>query len=202
MSNSDAVETNGRKAAVTRATSETKVAITLDIDGVGTSQVATGIGFFDHMLEALSKHSGIDINLECKGDLHIDSHHTVEDCGIVLGQALKKAIFPIQAVERYGNATVVMDEAATTCALDLSNRPFLVYEVNISGKVGEFDVELVEEFFHALSGNAGITLHLISERGRNKHHIIEATFKAFAVALRRALVKNEKLGIPSTKGVL
>ena len=154
------------------------------------------------MLEALSKHSGIDIELFCEGDLHIDAHHTVEDCGIVLGQALKKAIFPIQAVERYGNATVVMDEAATTCALDLSNRPFLVYEVNVSGKVGDFDVELVEEFFHALAGNAGLTVHIISDRGRNKHHILEATFKAFAVALRRALAKNERLGIPSTKGIL
>ena len=187
---------------IKRDTKETQIKCSLTLDGCGNFSINTGVGFFDHMLEALSKHSGIDINLECKGDLHIDSHHTVEDCGIVLGQALKKAIFPIQAVERYGNATVVMDEAATTCALDLSNRPFLVYEVNVSGKVGEFDVELVEEFFHALSGNAGITLHLISERGRNKHHIIEATFKAFAVALRRALVKNEKLGIPSTKGVL
>ena len=192
-----------REAKLERATAETKITVSLALDERDPiCEIATGVGFFDHMLEALSKHSGIDINLECKGDLHIDSHHTVEDCGIVLGQALKKAIFPIQAVERYGNATVVMDEAATTCALDLSNRPFLVYEVNISGKVGEFDVELVEEFFHALSGNAGITLHLIQDRGRNKHHIIEATFKAFAVALRRALVKNEKLGIPSTKGVL
>ena len=187
---------------VNRKTKETDIKCKIDINGSGKSNIHTGVGFFDHMLEALSKHSGIDIELSCEGDLHIDAHHTVEDCGIVLGQALKKAIFPIQAVERYGNATVVMDEAATTCALDLSNRPFLVYEVNISGKVGEFDVELVEEFFHALSGNAGITLHLIQERGRNKHHIIEATFKAFAVALRRALVKNEKLGIPSTKGVL
>ena len=187
---------------INRTTKETDIKCKLNLDGCGNSSINTGVGFFDHMLEALSKHSGIDIELSCKGDLHIDAHHTVEDCGIVIGQALKKAIFPIQAIERYGNATVVMDEAATTCALDLSNRPFLVYELNISGKVGEFDVELVEEFFHAVSGNAGITLHLISDRGRNKHHIIEASFKAFAVALRRALVKNEKIGIPSTKGVL
>ena len=187
---------------INRKTKETDIKCKIDINGTGKSNIHTGVGFFDHMLEALSKHSGIDLDLSCEGDLHIDAHHSVEDCGIVIGQALKKAIFPIEAVERYGNATVVMDEAATTCALDLSNRPFLVYEVNISGKVGEFDVELVEEFFHALSGNAGITLHLIQDRGRNKHHIIEATFKAFAVALRRALVKNEKLGIPSTKGVL
>ncbi|RBQ26802.1 MULTISPECIES: imidazoleglycerol-phosphate dehydratase HisB [Arcobacteraceae] len=187
---------------INRVTKETDIKCKLNLDGSGQFSINTGVGFFDHMLEALSKHSGIDINLECKGDLHIDFHHTVEDCGIVLGQALKKAIFPIQAVERYGNATVVMDEAAVSCALDLSNRPFLVYEIDVIEKVGIFDVELVEEFFHALSSNAGITLHLIQDRGRNKHHIIEATFKAFAVALRRALVKNEKLGIPSTKGVL
>ncbi len=187
---------------INRKTKETDIKCKLDINGSGKSDIKTGVGFFDHMLEALSKHSGIDIELSCEGDLHIDAHHTVEDCGIVLGQSLKKAIFPIQAVERYGNATVVMDEAATTCALDLSNRPFLVYEVNVSGKVGDFDVELVEEFFHALAGNAGLTVHIIQDRGRNKHHILEASFKAFAVALRRALVKNERLGIPSTKGVL
>ena len=187
---------------VNRKTKETDIKCKIDINGSGKSNIHTGVGFFDHMLEALSKHSGIDIELSCEGDLHIDAHHTVEDCGIVLGQALKKAIFPIQAVERYGNATIVMDEAATTCALDLSNRPFLVYEVNVSGKVGDFDVELVEEFFHALAGNAGLTVHIIQDRGRNKHHILEASFKAFAVALRRALVKNERLGIPSTKGVL
>ena len=187
---------------IIRETKETKIKCRLDITNCEMSKIDTGVGFFDHMLEALSKHSGIDLELSCEGDLHIDAHHTVEDCGIVLGQALKKAIFPIQAVERYGNATVVMDEAASTCALDLSNRPYLVYEVNVSGKVGEFDVELVEEFFHALAGNAGLTVHIISDRGRNKHHILEASFKAFAVALRRALVKNERLGIPSTKGVL
>lgn len=187
---------------INRKTKETDINCKIDINGSGKSNIKTGVGFFDHMLEALSKHSGIDIELSCDGDLHIDAHHTVEDCGIVLGQALKKAIFPIQAVERYGNATVVMDEAASTCALDLSNRPFLVYEVNISGKVGHFDVELVEEFFHAVAGNAGLTVHIICDRGRNKHHILEASFKAFAVALRRALVKNERLGIPSTKGIL
>ncbi|WP_419769627.1 MAG: imidazoleglycerol-phosphate dehydratase HisB [Candidatus Marinarcus sp.] len=185
-----------------RKTKETDIKCKIDINGTGVSNIHTGIGFFDHMLEALSKHSSIDIDLSCNGDLHIDAHHSVEDCGIVLGQALKKDIFPIQAVERYGNATVVMDEAATTCALDLSNRPFFLYEVNVSGKVGDFDCELAEEFFHALVMNAGITCHIISDRGRNKHHILEASFKAVAVALRRALIKNEKLGIPSTKGVL
>jgi imidazoleglycerol-phosphate dehydratase len=187
---------------INRETRETKIKCKLEINGVGTSNIKTGVGFFDHMLEALSKHSGMNLDLYCDGDLHVDAHHTVEDCGIVIGQALRKEIFPIEAVERYGNATVVMDEAAVTCALDLSNRPFLVYEVNVEGKVGEFDVELAEEFFHAISGNAGLTVHIIQDRGRNKHHILEAAFKAFAVALRRALVKNERLGIPSTKGVL
>ncbi len=187
---------------IARKTKETNITCSIDINGTGVSNVDTDIGFFDHMLEALSKHSSIDINLTCKGDLHIDDHHSVEDCGIVLGQALKKEIFPIANVERYGNATVVMDEAASTAALDLSNRPFLVYKVNIFGKVGEFDAELVEEFFNALVINSGITCHIINDRGTNKHHIIEATFKAFAVALRRALQENKKLGIPSTKGVL
>jgi imidazoleglycerol-phosphate dehydratase len=187
---------------ITRDTKETQIKCTIDLEKSIDTKINTGVGFLDHMLDALSKHSGIAIDITCNGDTHIDDHHSVEDCGIVIGQALKKEIFPIQEVERYGNATVVMDEASTTCALDLSNRPYLVYEFNIFGKVGNFDVELVEEFFHALTLNAGITCHLIYDRGTNKHHIIEATFKAFAVALRRALVQNKKIGIPSTKGVL
>ncbi|MCK5294113.1 MAG: imidazoleglycerol-phosphate dehydratase HisB [Arcobacteraceae bacterium] len=189
-------------ANINRETKETQIKCTLDIDGYGKSTIDTGVGFLDHMLEAFSKHSGIDLDITCKGDTHIDDHHSVEDCGIVIGKALKEEIFPIKEIERYGNAIVVMDEAATSCALDLSNRPFLVYQFDIFGKVGTFDVELVEEFFHALVLNSGITCHLIFERGKNKHHIIEATFKAFAVALRRALVENKKIGIPSTKGVL
>ena len=187
---------------LTRKTKETDITCSINKDGTGKSIINTGIGFFDHMLEAFSKHSGIDINLSCKGDLHVDDHHSVEDCGIVLGQLLRKEIFPIENVERYGNATVVMDEASVTCALDLSNRPYLVYQSDVFGKVGEFDVELVEEFFHAIVNNCGITCHIIQDRGRNKHHIIEASFKAFAVALRRALAQNNKLGIPSTKGIL
>ncbi|MEA3290505.1 MAG: imidazoleglycerol-phosphate dehydratase HisB [Campylobacterota bacterium] len=187
---------------LTRETKETNITCSLDINGCGKYKINTGIGFFDHMLEALSKHSGIDIDLTCNGDLHVDDHHSVEDCGIVIGQLLKKSIFPVKNVERYGNATVVMDEAAVTCAMDLSNRPFLVYEFDLDGKVGNFDVELVEEFFQALVINSGITCHLTFDRGRNKHHIIEAAFKAFAVALRRAVTTNEKLGTPSTKGVL
>lgn len=185
-----------------RETKETKISCKLDINGTGKSNIQTGIGFFDHMLEALSKHSTIDIDLTCEGDLHVDYHHTVEDCGIVLGQLLKQEIFPIANVERYGNATVVMDEASATCALDLSNRPFLVYNVEVKEKVGSFDVELIEEFFHAIVMNSGITCHIIQDRGTNKHHILEACFKSFAVALRRALATNTKLGVPSTKGVL
>ena len=187
---------------ITRETKETQISCTMEVNGCGQYSIDTGIGFFDHMLEALCKHSGIDMTLKCTGDLHIDDHHSVEDCGIVIGQALKKEIFPIAAVERYGNATVVMDEASTTCALDLSNRPFLVYEIDLFGKVGNFDAELAEEFFHAMVMNSGLTCHIINERGKNKHHILESAFKAFAVALRRALAKNERLGIPSTKGVL
>ncbi|AXH09991.1 imidazoleglycerol-phosphate dehydratase [Malaciobacter halophilus] len=187
---------------LSRKTKETDIKCKLDITNSLKTKIDTKIGFFDHMLEALSKHSGIAIELSCIGDLHIDYHHSVEDCGIVLGKAFKEAVFPIQAVERYGNATVVMDEAAVTCALDLSNRPFLVYDINLSGKVGEFDVELAEEFFHAFTMNAGLTCHIIYERGKNKHHILEAAFKSLAVSLRRAMVKNENLGIPSTKGIL
>ena len=187
---------------INRETKETNISCTIDINGTGLSNIDTGIGFFNHMLEALSKHSIIDIDLICKGDLDVDDHHSVEDCGIVLGQLLKKEIFPISNVERYGNATVVMDEASIECALDLSNRPFLVYDVELTNKVGDFDVELVEEFFYALVSNAGLTVHIIQQRGKNKHHIIEASFKAFAVALRRALIENKKLGIPSTKGIL
>ncbi len=185
-----------------RKTKETDVKCKINLNGDGKFHIKTGIGFFDHMLESFSKHSAIDINLVCEGDLHIDFHHSVEDCGIVLGTALKQAIFPIKTVERFGNATIVMDEAAVSCALDLSNRPFLVYDINLAGKVGEFDVELIEEFFHAFITNLGITCHIVYERGKNKHHILEAAFKSFAVALRRALIQNEKLGIPSTKGVL
>ncbi|MBD3841387.1 MAG: imidazoleglycerol-phosphate dehydratase HisB [Campylobacterales bacterium] len=190
-------------AIIERNTKETKIRCTVDLDGKGEYSICTGVGFLDHMLEALSKHSGIDITIQCDGDTYIDDHHSVEDCAIVLAKAFKEDIFPIQNVERYGNATVVMDEASVSCDLDLSNRPFLVYKMKkLKNKVGSFDVELVEEFFHALVHNSGITCHLIYNRGKNKHHIIEATFKAFAVALRRALQTNNKIGIPSTKGVL
>ena len=185
-----------------RKTKETDISLELEIYGSGKAEISTGIGFFDHMLEAFCKHALFDMKLVCKGDLHVDFHHSVEDVGIVIGQALREQIYPLSGVERFGEATVVMDEAAVNCALDLSNRPFLVYESISEGKVGEFDVELANEFFQALAFNAAITLHIAKIRGRNSHHILEASFKAFAVALRRALAKNARVGVPSTKGVL
>lgn len=185
-----------------RKTKETDISLELEIYGSGKSEISTGIGFFDHMLEAFCKHALFDMKLVCKGDLHVDFHHSVEDVGIVIGQALREKIYPLSGVERFGEATVVMDEAAVNCALDLSNRPFLVYESINEGKVGEFDIELANEFFQALAFNAAITLHIAKIRGRNSHHILEASFKACAVALRRALAKNARVGVPSTKGVL
>jgi len=185
-----------------RKTKETNIECIVDINGSGKSSISTGIGFFDHMLEAMSKHSGIDITLKCQGDLHVDGHHSVEDCAIVLGKALKKEIFPIEKIERYSNCTIVMDEAAINCAIDLSNRGYLIYQVNVSGVLGTFDTQLAKEFFYALVINCGITAHIIQERGQNKHHILEGCFKAFGVCLRKALIKNEKLGVPSTKGIL
>ena len=185
-----------------RVTKETSIEIKADLQGSGVSKIDTGIGFFDHMLEAFSKHSFIDLEITCRGDLHVDFHHSVEDIGIVLGQILKDLLYPLQNVERFSNSVVVMDEAAVECDMDLSNRAYLVYEIEADGKIGAFDVELCEEFFRAVVVNAGISMHLIKKRGKNKHHIIEAAFKAFALSLRRALVKNDRAGTPSTKGVL
>ena len=186
-----------------RDTKETKIEVKLNLYGSGKSKIDTKIGFFNHMLESFTKHSLIDLEVKCDGDIHVDFHHSVEDVAIVIGSALKEAIYPAKEIERFGNAVVVMDESAVECALDVSNRPFLVYEVPLDGgKVGEFDIELVEEFFRAIVFNAGLSTHLILQRGKNRHHIIEATFKAFAVALRRALTKNERMQIPSTKGVI
>jgi imidazoleglycerol-phosphate dehydratase len=185
-----------------RDTKETQIELKLNIYGSGKSKIDTGVGFFNHMLESFAKHAHIDLEVKCKGDTHIDDHHSVEDVGIVLGSALYEAIYPVSNVERFGNGTVVMDEASVSCDIDLSNRPFLVYEVPLDGVVGKFDTELVEEFFRAVAFNAHITIHLIYNRGKNRHHIIEASFKAFALSLRRALAHNENAGIPSTKGVL
>ncbi|MCZ6105644.1 imidazoleglycerol-phosphate dehydratase HisB [Campylobacter ureolyticus] len=187
---------------IERNTKETKIKLKLEIYGTGKSKINTKIGFLNHMLEAFAKHSLMDLEVECDGDIEVDFHHSVEDIGIVLGMALKEQIYPVQNIERYSNSVVVMDESAVSCDLDISNRAFLVYDSIKKGLIGEFDAELIEEFFRAVAFNAGITLHLIKLRGSNKHHIAEATFKAFAVALRRALTKNEKMGIPSTKGVL
>jgi len=186
----------------TRKTKETDITVSLDINGSGKSRINTGVGFLDHMLESFSKHSLIDLEISCKGDTHIDDHHSVEDIGIVLGSLLADSLYPIKAMERFGSASIVMDEACVTCDLDLSNRPFLVYQLNVVGKVGNFDTELVEEFFRAFVLNARISAHIIEVRGKNKHHIIEASFKSLAVAIRRATIKNERVGIPSTKDVL
>ena len=187
-----------------RATKETKIELELELYGRGAVQIQTGIGFFDHMLSAFAKHAWIDLSLRCEGDLQVDFHHSVEDCGIVLGSAIKEAIYPAQNIERFGDSVVVMDEAAVSAALDFSNRAFLVFDCPSlkRGKIGEFDAELVEEFFRALAFNANFTLHISQIRGENLHHVAEAAFKAFAVAFRRAISINERAGVPSTKGVL
>ncbi len=185
-----------------RKTKETDITISLELYGEGKSNINTGVGFLDHMLESFSKHSLIDLNIECKGDTHIDDHHSVEDVAIVLGSLLAEAVYPVEKMERFGSASIVMDEACVSCDLDLSNRPFMVYEVDVKGKVGQFDTELVEEFFRAFVFNSKISAHIIAQRGKNKHHIIEAAFKSLAVAIRRAVAKNDRIGIPSTKDVL
>lgn len=186
----------------TRITKETDIAISLDLNGAGESKIDTGVGFLDHMLESFSKHSLIDLEVSCKGDTHIDDHHTVEDVAIVLGSLLAEAIYPVKSMERFGSANIVMDETCVSCDLDLSNRPFLVYELDVSGKVGQFDTELVEEFFRAFVLNSRTSMHIIQLRGKNRHHIIEAAFKSVAVAIRRATMHNSRVGIPSTKDVL
>lgn len=187
-----------------RATKETKIELELELYGRGSAQIQTDIGFFDHMLSAFAKHAWIDLSLRCEGDLQVDFHHSVEDCGIVLGSAIKEAIYPAQNIERFGDSVVVMDEAAVSAALDFSNRAFLVFDCPSlkRGKIGEFDAELVEEFFRALAFNANFTLHISQIHGENLHHVAEAAFKAFAVAFRRAISINERAGVPSTKGVL
>jgi len=186
-----------------RDTKETQITVELNLYGSGKAEISTGVGFFDHMLDAFARHSLIDLKVECRGDLHIDAHHSVEDVGIVLGVALKDAVYPAKGIERYGNATVVMDEASVSCDIDLSNRAYLVYDLPLNnGSINGFELELVEEFFKSVAFNMPLNLHLTFNRGKNRHHIAEAAFKAFAVALRRAVAKNERVGIPSTKGVL
>lgn len=192
-----------RMAEVTRTTKETDIKISINLDGQGKVKIDTGVGFFDHMLTAFGVHGGLDLEVSVKGDLYVDAHHTVEDTGIVLGQAICKALGDKSGINRYGNSYIPMDEALGFCALDISGRPFLVFDAEFSDdKMGEMDTCLVEEFFRALSFNSGITLHLKNCYGKNDHHIAEALFKAFAHAFKDAVKKNESGEALSTKGVL
>ena len=191
-----------RTATKHRETKETTIDLVLDVDGTGSASASTGIPFFDHMLEQLGKHGGLDLTIEAKGDLEIDLHHTVEDVGIVLGTALSEALGDKAGVRRFASSLVPLDEALVEVALDLSGRPFLVYEVDpISEWIGTFDPQLCEEFWRAFAFGAGITLHMRSISGKNGHHVIEASFKGVARALRDA-VRVEGSGVPSTKGSL
>lgn len=194
-----------RHATVTRQTNETAITVTLNLDGTGQSKVATGVGFFDHMLDQLAKHALIDLDIAAKGDLHIDDHHTVEDVGIALGQALTRALGDKRGIQRYGHFTLAMDDAQVACALDLSARPYLICNLAFpAAKIGQFDTELVREFFQALSTHGGITLHVDQRHGLNAHHIAEAAFKAVARSLRMAVTFDPRSAgaIPSTKGAL
>ena len=194
-----------RKAELTRATKETRIKVSVDVDGSGKSTISTGIGFFDHMLESFAKHSAMDVNIDAKGDLHIDQHHTMEDVGIVLGQAFKEAVGGYSGVMRFGHAYVPMDETLARAAVDLCNRPYLIWKVGFTrDKVGQVDTELFKEFFHAFAMNAGICLHLELLYGENSHHIAEASFKSLARALRAAAVVDGRLKgqVASTKGSL
>ncbi|MFW2542151.1 imidazoleglycerol-phosphate dehydratase HisB [Primorskyibacter sp. 2E107] len=194
-----------RKATISRKTSETAIEVTLDLDGTGVYDNQTGVGFFDHMLDQLSRHSLIDMTIRADGDLHIDDHHTVEDTGIAIGQALVAALGDKKGIRRYGECHLPMDDTQVRAALDLSNRPFLVWNVDFPApKIGTFDTELVREFFQALSTHGGITLHIDQLHGFNAHHIAEAAFKAVARALRMAVEPDPRVAdkLPSTKGKL
>jgi imidazoleglycerol-phosphate dehydratase len=194
-----------RKASVSRTTAETEIAVEVALDGTGRYEMATGVGFFDHMLDQLARHSMIDISVRATGDLHVDDHHTVEDVGIALGQALAQALGDKRGIRRYGECRLAMDDTQVICALDLSGRPFLVWNVGFpTQKIGTFDTELVREFFQAFSTHGGITLHVDRVHGINSHHIAEAAFKALARALRMAVEPDPRQAdtIPSTKGAL
>jgi imidazoleglycerol-phosphate dehydratase len=194
-----------RRAEIDRTTKETRIRAAVDLDGTGAARIATGIGFLDHMLEQLARHSLMDIELDAKGDLHIDQHHTVEDTGIVLGQAVAKALGERAGIRRYGAALIPMDEALTRVALDASNRPYLVWKVAFKRpSIGGVDGELFQEWFRAFAQQAGLTLHVENLYGENSHHIIESCFKGLARALRQALEPDSRLGgaVPSTKGSL
>ena len=194
-----------RKAEITRKTEETAIRVAVNLDGNGARQISTGVGFFDHMLDQIARHSLIDIEVDTKGDHHIDDHHTVEDTGIALGQALARALGDKRGIRRYGSFDLVMDEAQIRVVLDLSARPFLCWNLPMpTEKIGAFDTQLVREFFQALATHGGITLHVDLIRGENSHHIAEAAFKALARALRQAVEPDPRLGdaLPSTKGML
>jgi imidazoleglycerol-phosphate dehydratase len=194
-----------RSTTLTRSTAETDITVEINLDGTGAYDNQTGVGFFDHMLDQLARHSLIDMTIRAKGDLHIDDHHTVEDVGITLGQALAAALGDKRGIRRYGSCLLPMDDALVRCALDLSARPFLIWNVDLpTPKIGSFDTELVREFFQALSTHAGITLHVDQLHGFNSHHIAEAAFKAVARALREAVEVDPRKAdaIPSTKGAL
>jgi imidazoleglycerol-phosphate dehydratase len=193
-----------RTAELSRTTTETAITVAVNLDGSGVAEIATGVGFLDHMLHQLARHALIDIRLTAQGDTRIDDHHTVEDCGIALGQALARALGDKRGIRRYGDCRLAMDDTQIACALDLSGRPFLVWNVGFTAaKIGGFDSELVREFFQAFATHGGITLHLDRVHGINSHHIAEATFKAVARALRQAVEPDPRGdGIPSTKGAL
>lgn len=193
-----------RTASIERATAETRITLSLNLDGSGQATVSTGVGFFDHMLTLLAKHGAMDIMVQAEGDLHVDAHHTVEDVGICLGQALKSALFDKAGIRRYGHFTLPMEETLVTSAVDLSGRYYLVFQAPIPApKIGDFDSELVEDFWQAVAANALMNLHVVLHHGRNSHHISEAIFKATARALRMAVELDPRMsGVPSTKGTL
>jgi imidazoleglycerol-phosphate dehydratase len=193
-----------RNGTIRRDTSETQIHLTIDLDGTGLAQVATGIGFFDHMLTLLAKHSLTDLTIEAKGDLQVDPHHTVEDVGICFGKALAQALGDKAGIRRYGSTTLPMDEALVTAAVDLSGRPFVVWAVELPPEIlGAFNAPLAEEFWRAVASAGALTLHVICHHGKNTHHVIEAVFKAAARALRQAVEADPRMvGVPSTKGVL
>lgn len=194
-----------RKAEITRNTSETRIAVAVDLDGTGTYDVKTGIGFLDHMLEQLSRHSLIDLTVTVEGDLHIDQHHTTEDSALAIGEAISQALGDRRGIVRYGHAYAPMDEALTRASIDISGRPFLVWKLDFTQtKLGEWDTELVEHWFHSFAQTAGLTLHVENLYGRNNHHLVESAFKALARALRQAVSIDPRKAdaIPSTKGTL
>jgi imidazoleglycerol-phosphate dehydratase len=199
------VKPAGRRASVERNTRETRIVAALDLDGSGTADIATGIGFLDHMLDQLARHSLIDLTLKAEGDLHIDFHHTTEDSGYVVGEAVARALGDRRGIMRWGEALVPMDETLTRVALDLSNRPYLIWKVKFTRpKLGEMDTELFKEWFQAFAQSAGVTLHVENLYGENNHHIVESCFKGLARALRQAVALDPRRldAVPSTKGVL